>query len=551
MRAVDDTNDPNGDAEETCATQIMTVFDNREGDAEDTFSKRRLFGILAVLILVLANINVMVHHANTSGNGDSAEHTRNHHRVDPASKFHERLHHASTPEKFTWVMPDKRRKGPRVVSRWVAEDQPGAASTPSSKLSKCAQVKLCTRPPPPPKYPPLHPLHYLWCLVLSFLMRIFPVARHLVRYGCLQAPTISDQTRALLQTRDFGLALELAKGKTHGFLREFIHARPFENTELFDWVVTAGSLKRGQHDSDPQRILSDAHWKSMDFLVKSFGKLVDPSLKRALVFAQTDEHNSGWPVPPDQDWSIKCCQKPKIPQYKEWWCFCQESVAGTPLKIKQLQDSGKFATIAWEAMDVPQSGLRPQPIPFTAGYSQMAGGKAGENILVHAKNVSLGAKAGILAAWGTAWPKLDHMVASRINAIEWLKDNPLVRRTSIPSERYHTVLAAHRFAMCPTGGGVQSPKVFEALLLKTIPVVERKGAAAYVGLAELGYPIVVVDSWAEITERQMEKWWDEFSPMLERARWMLLTDVWYAFSTFPCPIEDIGEFLDYLSEGGG
>lgn len=137
MLAVDDTNDPNGDAEETCATQIMTVFDNKEGDAEDTFSKRRLFGILAVL--VLANINVMVHRANTSGNGDSDEHTRNH-RVDPVSTFHERLHHASTPEKFTWVMPDKRRKGPRVVSRWVAEDQPGTTSASSSNLSKCAQV---------------------------------------------------------------------------------------------------------------------------------------------------------------------------------------------------------------------------------------------------------------------------------------------------------------------------------------------------------------------------------------------------------------------------
>jgi len=158
------------------------------------------------------------------------------------------------------------------------------------------------------------------------------------------------------------------------------------------------------------------------------------------------------------------------------------------------------------------------------------------------------AKTGIIAAWGTSWPKLDHMVLSRINGIEWLKDNPLVQRTSVPPDKYHGVLAGHRFAMCPTGGGVQSPKVFEALLLKTIPIVQREGAAAYVGLAELGYPIVVVDKWEEITESNMDKWWDKFSPMLDRARWMLLTDVWYAFATFPCPIDDIGEFLDYLSK---
>lgn len=198
-------------------------------------------------------------------------------------------------------------------------------------------------------------------------------------------------------------------------------------------------------------------------------------------------------------------------------------------------------------MDVPQRGLRPTAIPFTTDYSKMASGSAGRSILAEARSVDVAAKKGILAAWGTAWPKLDHLVQSRIEAIKWLTDNPLVQRSSVPPYLYHKILASHRFALCPTGGGVQSPKVFEAIILKTIPIVQRKGAAAYVGLAELGFPLAIVDEWEEVTESQMDKWWEDLSPMLDRARWMMLTEVWFAFVSFPCPIDDIYKFLDYLS----
>ena len=125
----------------------------------------------------------------------------------------------------------------------------------------------------------------------------------------MQAPKISEQTRALLQKRDFASALELAKGETDGFMREFIHARPFFHTELFDWVIKSGNLVQGKQKSDARRILTDASWKSMALIVKLLDKLKDPSFKRAIVFAQTDEHNSGWAVPPDQNWSKMCCKK--------------------------------------------------------------------------------------------------------------------------------------------------------------------------------------------------------------------------------------------------
>jgi hypothetical protein len=108
------------------------------------------------------------------------------------------------------------------------------------------------------------------------------------------------------------------------------------------------------------------------------------------------------------------------------------------------------------------------------------------------------------------------------------------------------MVASKRFAVCPTGGGVQSPKVFEAILLLTIPIVQAPGAAAYVALRELGWPLAIVESWDEVTPERMDEWWIELSPFLENARWMYLSSLWVAFTAFPCPIDSIADFLDYV-----
>jgi hypothetical protein len=333
-----------------------------------------------------------------------------------------------------------------------------------------------------------------------------------------------------------------------------------------------GSLTHGRSDQNPTRILSDVTAESVSALMKlvegmrEMPEVFPPDHRRAMVFAETDDHISGWVVPPTEVWYKQCCEwltlcprwggcnapkgTPKRPkEWTDWGCFCQKKIRPLPAQIKTMQATGMIASIAFEAMDVQTPGIRPSPIPFTGGYSDLAGGEAGKNLVRMAKTVTLNGKSGILAAWGTAWPKLDHMVRSRIEAAAWLEKTTIANRSTVPPATYHTVVAAHKFILCPTGGGVQSPKLFEAFLLLTIPIVERPGAAAYVALAELGWPIAVVDSWEEVTEEQMKKWWVELSPLLERSRWMLLTHVWWAFTTFPCPISDIGEFLDYLIEG--
>ena len=267
---------------------------------------------------------------------------------------------------------------------------------------------------------------------------------------------------------------------------------------------------------------------------------------RALVIAGTDQHLSGWEVPVDSAFRKRCCafKRKRGAVWKKLMCFCQGGVKATPALVKSLVDSSFFASVAYESMDTGFDGVRPAPIPFTTGYSLAMDGAVARNLVEVARASSLEGKEGILAAWGTAWPMLDNIVESRASAIKWLTDNPLVNRTSVSRDQFHTVLSQKKFILSPTGGGIQSPKNWEAFLVNTIPIVQRE--PAYVGLAQLGFPLALVEEWEEVTQERMDRWWIELSPKLEQAKWMFLKEIWWAFVTHPCPITSVAEFLDEI-----
>merc|ERR1712048_62468 len=98
------------------------------------------------------------------------------------------------------------------------------------------------------------------------------------------------------------------------------------------------------------------------------------------------------------------------------------------------------------------------------------------------------------------------------------------------------------------GSRIQCVKIIEALLVLTIPIVQR-GWYKFVGdlqgmdmlyfwtsssnadgvysthdeLVDLGFPIVVVNSWAEVTRTNLTKWWHELAPRLMSFRRNCLT----------------------------
>jgi len=100
-----------------------------------------------------------------------------------------------------------------------------------------------------------------------------------------------------------------------------------------------------------------------------------------------------------------------------------------------------------------------------------------------------------------------------------------VELRSIAHKAYWETLSQYRFSLCPMGSGIQSNKMFEALLVLTVPIVRRVEpyAAAYDDLVRMGFPIVVVAEWSEITAERLDAWWAAVAPRLPRFRSRCLT----------------------------
>jgi len=138
-----------------------------------------------------------------------------------------------------------------------------------------------------------------------------------------------------------------------------------------------------------------------------------------------------------------------------------------------------------------------------------------------------------LAAWGRFHPELDDKIPARQKLAHWVDTDPAVEagiehKTYAPKD-FWAKLRLYKFLLVPRSGSVQSPRLEESLLLLTVPIVTREGEktgskeAAYKDLKTLGYPIVVLDDWSEITAPKLDQWWEELHPKLESFRKNCLT----------------------------
>ena len=76
---------------------------------------------------------------------------------------------------------------------------------------------------------------------------------------------------------------------------------------------------------------------------------------------------------------------------------------------------------------------------------------------------------------------------------------------NVSKEDYVSTLASHRFALCPRGNGIDTHRMWEALYLGTIPVVEKNQALA--SFSDL--PILFVDRLSEVTKNFLESKYQE------------------------------------------
>jgi hypothetical protein len=109
-----------------------------------------------------------------------------------------------------------------------------------------------------------------------------------------------------------------------------------------------------------------------------------------------------------------------------------------------------------------------------------------------------------LAAWGERWGHLDQIIDDRISLDKFLDGNDLIKRESVPFDQYWQHLAKHKFLLAPRGQGIQAPKLAEAWMVKTIPIVIKN--PCFIDLKELGYPLILLDDWIEVTASSLDAW---------------------------------------------
>mmetsp|Transcript_23241 Transcript_23241/g.72377 ORF Transcript_23241/g.72377 Transcript_23241/m.72377 type:complete len:468 (-) Transcript_23241:60-1463(-) len=120
-----------------------------------------------------------------------------------------------------------------------------------------------------------------------------------------------------------------------------------------------------------------------------------------------------------------------------------------------------------------------------------------------------------------------HAAGSRSRMREWVTSPEAqavgVEFRGIPIAEWWRELARYRFLVSPLGSAIQTSKAVEALVVLTVPIIERTIFRLYDELVELGFPMVVVGNWSEVTPEATARWWAQLAPKLERFRRNCLT----------------------------
>ena len=181
--------------------------------------------------------------------------------------------------------------------------------------------------------------------------------------------------------------------------------------------------------------------------------------------------------------------------------------------------------VKWFGNNVTANGPRSQGIPIgvpplNVGFNEGDGATGQEKrdaLQIAAKGQKKHGRDGLLYVnhlTGTN-PSERSAVYSMFQGQEWAtcKGGP----ARIPFGEYIDDMCSHRFVACPAGGGTDTHRVWESLLLGATPIVKRHPAMEW--FSEL--PIMFVDDWSEVTQDALE----EYKPHGNKQQ-MLREDYW-------------------------
>jgi hypothetical protein len=154
----------------------------------------------------------------------------------------------------------------------------------------------------------------------------------------------------------------------------------------------------------------------------------------------------------------------------------------------------------WFAQNVTVTHPRLEPIPIGISNSMWPHGKL-RALAREMRRQRRHERSGLIyLGFNTATHPAREAVAGVLR--ESFPGAPLDPAPALPWPRYLALLGLHRFAACPRGNGIDTHRVWEALYLGVVPVVERSPSVEH--FAAQGLPMVVVDGWSEVTPERLE-----------------------------------------------
>lgn len=191
----------------------------------------------------------------------------------------------------------------------------------------------------------------------------------------------------------------------------------------------------------------------------------------------------------------------------------------------------QFRRVAFQAKDLPVPYIYTAPVGLDEMYMR---GQIWRTADMAMRAASLeGKQRNVLATRGlhvtlddfrTLPPSYSAVVASRETSVKWAQSQEasgLVDYRVVPASQWWHELSTYRFLLAPHGLAVQTSKTIGALMVLTVPIVQK--ANAHEDLQKMGFPILMVDAWDNITSELLRVAWNILSPRLQSFRAKCLT----------------------------
>lgn len=182
---------------------------------------------------------------------------------------------------------------------------------------------------------------------------------------------------------------------------------------------------------------------------------------------------------------------------------------GLAAALEHLKSSGHgditlfdlVGQIWWEAKDIYDDRIKTIPMGLIAGYVLR---NNIERVVASIHEGSAHVKPRFACStWGAIWGDLDGNAAHVRHALDkFLHEEEWIHRDTWPFEKYYQNMGECFYFLAPQGKGIQSPKFAEAWLMRAIPV--SLYTPAFADLQAMGFPIVLVDDWHQLSEISLE-----------------------------------------------